>query len=49
MRKTGKTKTPTPGRRVRGRGRVDPIMALIDLLGRRWAIRVIWELRGTCA
>jgi DNA-binding HxlR family transcriptional regulator len=23
-----------------------PIMALFDLLGRRWAMRVIWELRG---
>ena len=22
-----------------------PIMALLDLLGRRWALRVIWELR----
>jgi DNA-binding HxlR family transcriptional regulator len=23
-----------------------PIMALFELLGRRWAMRVIWELRG---
>ena len=22
-----------------------PIMALLDLLGRRWALRVVWELR----
>ena len=22
-----------------------PIMALLDLLGRRWALRIIWELR----
>ena len=22
-----------------------PLMALLDLLGRRWALRVIWELR----
>lgn len=22
-----------------------PIMALLDLLGRKWALRVIWELR----
>ena len=22
-------------------------MALLDLLGRRWGMRVIWELRGT--
>ena len=38
-------KTPAPGRRVRGSRTGRPIMALIDLLGRRWAIRVIWELR----
>ena len=24
-----------------------PVMALLDLLGRRWALRVLWELRGT--
>ena len=23
-----------------------PIMVLLDLLGRRWALRVVWELRG---
>jgi DNA-binding HxlR family transcriptional regulator len=23
-----------------------PIMQLLDLLGRRWALRVLWELRG---
>ena len=22
-----------------------PVMELLDLLGRRWALRVIWELR----
>lgn len=22
-----------------------PIMALLDLLGRRWALRILWELR----
>jgi DNA-binding HxlR family transcriptional regulator len=22
------------------------VMALLDLLGRRWALRVLWELRG---
>ena len=36
---------PRPGRRVRGSDRGRPIMALLDLLGRRWALRVIWELR----
>ncbi len=24
-----------------------PIMALLDLLGRRWSLRIIWELRET--
>lgn len=36
---------PRPGRPVRGSDRGRPIMALLDLLGRRWALRVIWELR----
>ncbi len=31
---------------VRGSRTGRPIMALLDLLGRRWALRVIWELRG---
>lgn len=37
--------TPRPGRRVRGSASGRPIMALLDLLGRRWALRVLWELR----
>src|SRR6516225_5473612 len=36
---------PKPGRPVRGSRSGRPIMALLDLLGRRWALRVIWELR----
>ena len=36
---------PTPGASVRGSGSGKPIMALLDLLGRRWTMRVIWELR----
>jgi DNA-binding HxlR family transcriptional regulator len=39
------TKIPKPGRPVRGSETGRPIMALLDLLGRRWALRVIWELR----
>ncbi len=37
---------PRPGRPVRGSASGRPIMALLDLLGRRWALRVLWELRG---
>ncbi|HJV56497.1 MAG TPA: transcriptional regulator, partial [Methylomirabilota bacterium] len=37
--------TPRPGWPVRGSRTGRPIMALMDLLGRRWALRVIWELR----
>jgi DNA-binding HxlR family transcriptional regulator len=37
--------TPLPGRAVRGSETGRPIMALLDLLGRRWALRVLWELR----
>ncbi len=32
--------------KVRGSRTGRPIMALLDLLGRRWALRIIWELRG---
>jgi DNA-binding HxlR family transcriptional regulator len=35
-----------PGVPVRGSTTGRPIMALLDLLGRRWALRVLWELRG---
>ena len=30
---------------VRGSASGRPIMALLDLLGRRWTLRVVWELR----
>jgi DNA-binding HxlR family transcriptional regulator len=40
------TKTPRPGHPVRGSSTGRPIMALLDLLGRRWTLRVLWELRG---
>ena len=30
---------------VRGSSSGRPIMALLDLLGRRWTLRVLWELR----
>lgn len=38
--------TPRPGQRVRGSDGGRPLMAALDLLGRRWALRVLWELRS---
>jgi len=32
-------------KRVRGSTSGRPIMALLDLLGRRWTLRILWELR----
>ena len=32
-------------RSVRGSRSGRPIMALLDLLGRRWSLRIVWELR----
>jgi DNA-binding HxlR family transcriptional regulator len=37
--------TPPPGSRVRGSTTGRPVMALLDLLGRRHTLRVLWELR----
>jgi DNA-binding HxlR family transcriptional regulator len=39
---------PTPAmkqRTVRGSRTGRPIMVLLDLLGRRWTLRILWELR----
>ncbi len=37
---------PKPGGKVSRASRTGrPIMALLDLLGRRWTLRIIWELR----
>lgn len=35
---------PIPGKPVRGSKTGKPIMALIDLLGRTWALGIIWQL-----
>ncbi|MBH5373089.1 winged helix-turn-helix transcriptional regulator [Bradyrhizobium glycinis] len=35
----------TTTRSVRGSRTGRPIMALLDLLGRRWTLRILWELR----
>jgi len=37
-------KPPLPGAQVRGSKTGRPIMALLDLLGRRMALRILWEL-----
>jgi len=37
--------TAGPGRPVRGSTSGRPLMAALDLLGRRWALRILWELR----
>ena len=34
-----------PGLPARGSKSGRPIMALLDLLGRRWALRLVWEMR----
>jgi DNA-binding HxlR family transcriptional regulator len=34
-------------RAVRGSTTGRPIMALLDLLGRRWTLRILWELRDS--
>lgn len=36
---------PLPGRPVRGSSTGRPLPALLDLLGRRWVLRLLWELR----
>jgi len=35
---------PKPGRKVRGSQTGRPIMAVLDLLGQRWSLRILWEL-----
>jgi DNA-binding HxlR family transcriptional regulator len=37
--------TPRPGQKVRGSTTGRPVMAALDLFGRRWMLRVLWELR----
>lgn len=38
------TKPPQPGQAVRGSESGRPLMALFDLVGRRWTMRLLWEL-----
>ena len=37
---------PRPGSAVRGSRTGRPVMAVLDVLGRRWGLRIAWELRG---
>jgi DNA-binding HxlR family transcriptional regulator len=41
----GKPRTKLPGTVVRGSRTGRPIMAAFDLLGQRWTLRILWELR----
>ena len=41
--------TPRAGQPVRGSKTGRPIMAALDLLGRRGSLRILWELRGGTA
>jgi DNA-binding HxlR family transcriptional regulator len=34
------------GNRVRGSNSGRPIMVLLDVLGQRWTLRIMWELRA---
>jgi DNA-binding HxlR family transcriptional regulator len=38
-----------PGEQVRGSNTGKPIMALLDLLGRTWALGIIWQLNQDSA
>lgn len=37
---------PTPERPIPGFQTGYPIVAALDLLGRRWILRILWELRS---
>lgn len=39
------TKTPLPGKPMKGSASGRPIIAAMNLLSRRWILRIIWELR----
>ncbi len=39
---------PIPGKKVRGSLSGSPINALFDLLGRRWALGILWNLEKPC-
>ncbi len=37
---------PTPGKPVRGSKSGGPLMAIFDLLGRTWAMGLVWQLQN---
>ena len=39
-------KAPHPFKPARGSSSGRPLMVLLDALGRRWSLRVLWELRA---
>ncbi|MCX4671032.1 helix-turn-helix transcriptional regulator [Streptomyces sp. NBC_01381] len=38
--------TPLPGRATGASTTGRPLMAALDLFGRRWSLRIVWELRA---
>lgn len=44
--RTAKSRPPKPGQPSRKTKSGRAVMALIDLIGRRWVLRILWELRG---
>src|SRR6201985_1096892 len=45
LRKPKRQSVAQPGRPGRGSTTGRPLMAALDLLGRRWSLRMLWELR----
>lgn len=45
-RQPAKRAGPGIGQPVRGSHTGRPVMVLLDLLGRRWTLRLLWELRN---
>ena len=43
---SGGRKTPHPGESARGSATGPPVMVALDPLGRRGALRILWELRA---
>ena len=39
-------RAPRPATPVRGSRSGRPVMALLELIGRRWVLRIVWELRA---